>query len=431
MPQQKDVHPHGQRSATNPSESHQNCVCLYTQKSLYCILRENPGKALFELPARWTDEQAEFLGTRWEKLPACVTPRRTVASGTAPSQGHLNPSKTISTLCDGLTEILQPDPELSVSSSNPKEVAVKKVFETLWPKAFDEPHGPCELHLYFGRHAYLKAVKVNVLWDLARGEEKSCCSSPTSASTQFAARSSISTQPLPKYNPPTRPAIAYIDKGELTSARNKVFRIGNGPNGSPNEPALGLQKIMSGKLLPSKTDHDAYLVGVFLGMAQTHFYPPPPDTNKRELRMRGIMPDPGFHDLKLRIITHDNKTSEFIVYTGYVTRQFLQKFHDPFTAPCDSGSAASSGIKIEYTKVPVWPVLGLRERLGKALGHEVVGIFDPNLMETWEGDPKKEPGKEEDGMKKADKKRKRKLFAQPPSSNGDNFDEKNKRQRGR
>ncbi|RKK78139.1 hypothetical protein BFJ68_g17798 [Fusarium oxysporum] len=95
---------------------------------------------------------------------------------------------------------------------------------------------------------------------------------------------------------------------------------------------------------------------------------------------------------QLAILTHDTDTLEFIAYTGYVTKEFLEKFHNPFKAPLDDDDAAVSGLKIEYTKVPIWPILGLRERLGNALGQEVVGAFNPGDMETWEKEPEEHGG---------------------------------------
>jgi hypothetical protein len=127
-------------------------------------------------------------------------------------------------------------------------------------------------------------------------------------------------------------------------------------------------------------------------MAQKHFYPV---TRKRESRMspeQGIPPCPKFHDLNLWILTEDTETSELIVYKGNITKEFLERFHDPFKAPADDGEVSVSGLKIEYTRVPIWPILGLRERLGKALGEDVVGAFNPDEMETWEKDPEKEGG---------------------------------------
>lgn len=94
---------------------------------------------------------------------------------------------------------------------------------------------------------------------------------------------------------------------------------------------------------------------------------------------------PDFQDVKMRILTHDNETSEFLVYTGHVTAQFLDRFFDPSGAYYDEDGTIA-GMKVEFTRVPIWPILGLRERLGKALGEDIVGSFDLNQMETWEDD---------------------------------------------
>lgn len=190
--------------------------------------------------------------------------------------------------------------------------------------------------------------------------------------------------------------ICYISKTQLASVRTKIFRVASGPNRTRNETVLRLQQLRARMLVPSNSDHDAYFVGVFLGMAQKHFYPTPPLSGRRDSRIgnaiapgRGIPPCPNFHDIKLRILTHDTERAEFIVYTGNITKEFLEKFHNPFEAPADDDDAMVTGLKIEYTRVPIWPILGLKERLGQALGHEIVGSFNPNVMETWEKDPKK------------------------------------------
>jgi hypothetical protein len=75
------------------------------------------------------------------------------------------------------------------------------------------------------------------------------------------------------------------------------------------------------------------------------------------------------------ILTHGIDTSEFIVYTKYITKEFIEKFTIPFKAPLDNDDAAISGLKIEYTRVPIWPILALRGRLTEALGQEVIGAF--------------------------------------------------------
>jgi hypothetical protein len=78
------------------------------------------------------------------------------------------------------------------------------------------------------------------------------------------------------------------------------------------------------------------------------------------------------------ILTHGIDTSEFIVYTRYITKEFLEKFTIPFKALLDNDDAAISGLKIEYTRVPIWPILALQERLTEALGQDVVGAFKPD-----------------------------------------------------
>ncbi|KAH8669274.1 hypothetical protein BGZ61DRAFT_287569, partial [Ilyonectria robusta] len=69
--------------------------------------------------------------------------------------------------------------------------------------------------------------------------------------------------------------------------------------------------------------------------------------------------------------------------------EFLEKFRDPFKAPKGGDNTEVSGIRIDYARLPIWPILGLRERLGKALGRDVVRHFDPQEIETWEKDPEK------------------------------------------
>ncbi|EMT67186.1 hypothetical protein FOC4_g10000028 [Fusarium odoratissimum] len=301
------------------------------KNSLYDIFQQHAGTSLFVRPICWTDLHALLLGAKWEELPPCDTPQPLAAQGTPPSQGHLSPSNTIISLSNALTQILLPDPLHPILSSN----AVKSVLNTLWPTPFNKPH------------------------------------------------------------PANLPMICYVSKIQLASVRNNLFRVASGPGRTWNEPVFRLQQLRARMLVPSNSDHDAHFVGVFLGMAQKHFYPIPPISGRRDSRIspgQGIPPSPNFHDIKLKILTHDIDTSEFIVYTGHITKEFLEKFHDPFRAPAGDDDAIVSGLKIEYTRVPIWPILGLRERLGKALGQEIVGTFDPDKMETWEKDPEKPRG---------------------------------------
>ncbi|KAF5973469.1 hypothetical protein FBULB1_8294 [Fusarium bulbicola] len=356
-----------------PRKRHPQRIYRPAKNSLYDIFQQHAGTSLFVQPICWTDLHAQLLDAKWEELLPCDTPQPPGAPGTAPSQGHLSPSNTIIRLGNALTQILLPDP---LHPSN----AVKSVLKTLWPTPFNKPQYLPELHLYFGGRVYHRAVYAQLMWNYPSEKAKSSDSS-----------FNISKQSSPEYSPANLPMICYIGKTQLASVRNNLFRVA-----SWNEPVLRLQQLQARILVPSKSDHDAHFVGVFLGMAQKHFYPPPSAGGNYGSRIspgQGIPPSPNFHDIKLKVLTHDTDTSEFIVYTSHITKEFLEKFHDPFKAPARDGATMVSGLKIEYTRVPIWPILGLRERLGKALGQEIVGAFNPDEVERWEEDPEKPDSK--------------------------------------
>jgi len=175
-------------------------------------------------------------------------------------------------------------------------------------------------------------------------------------------------------------------------------------------------------LIPSNDDQDPHLVGIFLAMAQRHFYGLPHPSHRREHAWdpSGTRPEPTFQDLRLRILTHDNDTAEFIIYTATITAGFLHRFHDPVSAHVDH-TGQVPGMDIEYTRVPIWPILGLRERMGKALGQDMVGPFDPNEIVTWEDDD----DSDSDMLPSKAAKRKRKALSEVlnGSFEGDSCDE--------
>ncbi|KAM0227328.1 hypothetical protein ACHAPO_011628 [Fusarium lateritium] len=380
-----------QQPVVTPRKRRPQRIYRPAKNSLYDIFQQHAGTMLFVRPICWTDQHAQLLGARWEEQPPCDTPQPTAAPGTPPSRGHLDPSNTIMTISNALSQILMPDSMHPLLASN----AVKTVMTIMWPNAFGKTQFLPELNLYFGGRVYRDAVRAQILWNFPADETKSPYTSFKSVSTRPAESFNISTQSSPNQSPANMPMICYIGKTQLASVRNNLFRIASGPGRSWNEPVFRLQQLRARMLVPSNSDHDAHFVGVFLGMAQKHFYPSPPHTGRRDSRMspeQGIPPCPNFHDLKLKVLTHDTVTAEFIVHTGYITKEFLEKFHDPFKAPLNDDNAVVSGIKIEYTRVPIWPILGLRERLGKALGQEIVGPFNPDEIETWEKDPERPGG---------------------------------------
>lgn len=185
--------------------------------------------------------------------------------------------------------------------------------------------------------------------------------------------------------------LCYMGKAQLASIRRNMFRVLMAPGGKLNEPVYNLQQIRSKKVLPSNPDEDAHIAGIMLAMAQKHFY-----SNPRIMAVfrRGVSPAEDakpFCDLKLRVMTHDSDTHEFILYTGHITTTFLERFRRPHRKPTMEDPQGDMGLNIDYVRVPVWPILGLRERLGKALGEDLVGTFDPEAMETWEDDEVEEP----------------------------------------
>lgn len=352
--------------------------------SLRDILRQNAGTSLFVRPIGWTDLHAELLGVRFCELPACDTPRPCDLPGSPPTQGHMRPSHAITRLSEALTEILLPTSTLPKSSST----AVRAVLMTLWPAAFVKWQLFPELNLYFGDKVYHEAVRVQAMWNFP--------STPSALSSQSSV-ATISTRPAESYGPTSSnstahctanlPMLCYIGKNQLASIRKSIFRVAIGPDNNPNIPVQRLQQLRAKLLIPADTDRDAHFVGIFLAMAQRHFYTAPVPFARESYwsPRKGDSHRPDFQDVKMRILTHDNETSEFLVYTGHVTAKFLDRFYDPSSAPLDEDGTVA-GMKIEFTRVPIWPILGLRERLGKALGEDIVGPFDSSNMETWEDD---------------------------------------------
>lgn len=186
--------------------------------------------------------------------------------------------------------------------------------------------------------------------------------------------------------------VCYMGKAQLASIRRNMYRIHPGPDGLINEPVLSLQQKRSKNIQPKNPDEDAYIAGVLLAMAQKHFYARPHffSTFRKTAFSPGRDAKP-FRDVKVRLMTHDCETAEFIIYTATVTATFLERFRRPHRVPRSAETEDDLGMTINYARVPIWPILGLRERLGKALGEDVVGDFDPTVMETWEEDDVETP----------------------------------------
>ncbi|OAA78509.1 hypothetical protein LEL_05332 [Akanthomyces lecanii RCEF 1005] len=375
--------------------------------SVLDTLRRNSGTSLFVRPLCWTDQHAQLLGIQFNELPVCDTPMPVNEPGSPPSKGHMEPSQTIMTLSDTLTNILSHKIAHPLVVSN----AVRTVMSTLWPACFQFSFLVPELHLYFGDKVYREVARAQIMWTYPGGSYlPSQNSLDSSQSTQLT--DSHHASPSQESSTPRRhrltgqPMICYMGKAQLASIRRNMFRIMPGPNGQYNEPVYRLQQLRSKNFEPNNPDEDSHIAGIMLAMAQKHFY-----SNPRVLAIfrKGISPAVDarpFCDLKLRLMTHDTERAEFIVYTGHMTTTFLERFRRPHRMPPATDSDEEDlGLKIDYVRVPIWPILGLRERLGKALGEDLVGSFDPEAMETWEEDGVEAP-------KSSGSKRKRTALAE-------------------
>ncbi|KAL2132547.1 hypothetical protein VTI74DRAFT_3658 [Chaetomium olivicolor] len=147
----------------------------------------------------------------------------------------------------------------------------------------------------------------------------------------------------------------------------------------PRIHAISAERADSGQqpgdelLDPEDSDCDPYIVAILLVMAQSHFY------NKTSSR-----PPFSLHDVKVQVITHEGQgnASNFVVDTAVVPPEFLLRFMFPHKRPAED---SKSGLKISRTAVMLWPMLGLRERLAKALP-EIAGLSghnEPDRIRFW------------------------------------------------
>ncbi|OAA57558.1 hypothetical protein SPI_07217 [Niveomyces insectorum RCEF 264] len=408
--------------------------------SLYDIMRANSGASLFVLPILWTDVHARLL--RADFVPQEPAAPLTPASSSSSSSSSLRrgshpaprPSAVAEALSFDLTSLLCADDTRAFTKSR----AIKSVLSTLYLSAFSRAKSAAELDLHFGDRVFRGAVRVPVVWKGAIARDNN---DGDNATPDFASFDSAATRPLPSpYGHAASgaretndyfssrsssqrsagasgaaaaaaataattdgPLLAYINRSHLALIRQNLFRIAPGPRGGDhqNTPVARLQSLRSRMLVPCDLDRDAYLVGVFVALAQAHFYdnysndeflPRWASTSScwwannknngsggsghygrngnRNNSGRTTACVPDFHDVTLRILTHDDTTSDFIVYTAVVTAAFLQRFAAPTQATPD---VQASQLRITYVRVPVWPVLGLKVRLGHALGRDLVG----------------------------------------------------------
>lgn len=367
------------------------------QGSLYDIMREHSGTSLYVLPICWTDLHARLLKARFIEQDPVLTP---MPSSKSPSRNEPRPSQTAAGLSRDLTVLLSPE----LTRPFCKTRAIKSVLSTLFPATMSRPKTGGELDLYFGDRVFRKAVRVPMIWKRPECTTASFDSAVTRPATSFGKipSSSYETTGSSSWSCSTsqstrdEPMLAYINRAQLAFVRANLFRIVAGPDNGDrsNGPVSRLQQLRSKMLVPDNVEHDAHFVGILLAMAQAHFYesrsmqPSRSSSQSSRLSLGSQKDDPtkpDFHDVTVQLITHADESAEFIVYKAVVTAAFLRRFSSPTRLPMLE-ALSDCGMNVEYTKVPIWPVLGLKERLGKALGREIAGDLPPDdeSIETWE-----------------------------------------------
>ncbi|KAF5716585.1 hypothetical protein FGLOB1_2507 [Fusarium globosum] len=298
------------RSAIRPREG-----------SLWWILRQHPGQALFQKPDRWSDLHNKVLGVSWYELKTDDTLR------------------TISVNEEDIAKLQDYVPELLKARYKDKFTALLQMtLETLWPEVFSMSNIPAVFDIRFDTRIYKKAVKVDAAW-------VSQSRSPASISRS-----------------PNENAKQASHLGQMLICYAEMRRWLRPKSLTENDPIKRLNRLRHNLLLSPNPHHDARFVGILLAMAQSGFYA---QSSTERLPVN-------FTDTKMRIITLDRDAGEFIVYKGHITKEFLIAFDAPFEAELNEEIRLRDPT-ITYTRVPLRPVLDLKRRLGKALGREIVG----------------------------------------------------------
>ncbi|KAJ2898037.1 hypothetical protein MKZ38_004205 [Zalerion maritima] len=351
--------------------------------SLYGSMRKNAGTPLFVMPICWVDQHANLLNASWTELPPSTTPVPTPASKAQLKQ----PSVAASNLSRELTTLLSSDTLRPFA----KLRAVKDIMNTLFPATMSRPRSAAELDIHVGSRTVKKAVRLQVAWKSPETPisltsfDSAATLSADAFGSQRPSQYTTSQSQLSRNQADT--VLAYMNRAHLATVRQHLFRIVPHPSQTVNVPVSRLQQLRSKMLVPANPDHDAHFVAIFVAMAQRQLYGEPGSASSSQSsqgstrstkRTKG---SPAFRDIKVQFMTTDDEAADFICYTAVVSEGLLRKFHSPYRVP--RGATVSDGIDITYTRVPIWPVLGLKERLGKALGCGIAGDIGEDDFETW------------------------------------------------
>ncbi|KAK1760229.1 hypothetical protein QBC47DRAFT_2493 [Echria macrotheca] len=354
--------------------------------SIYHSLMIHANESLFVLPVMWTDRHTELLGVRFLERPPILTPVPANVPGRWIEPSDLARSITRELHVLSRVEKKQPASARLLRKTN----AIKHILNSFFPP-LPRPRANLDLDLFFGNKVYRHAVRAHCIWKTVNGVNSHYGAGLTKYPNLY-----WGDDHTVDYAP-HQPLLAYLSRSQMKVVREHLFKVVRGPGGAPNEPVKRLLKLRSKMLMPDREEQDVYIAALLIAMAQNHFYRPtsmPKEPGSQE----GIPPPkvttvahPQFREIKVQVIMHEEGTSNwpnFIVYSTVFTKEFLERLRYPEKAcGVTSGFEYPEGIEIDYTNVPFFPLLGLKERLAKALGREVGGdphYWDPEKIEFWD-----------------------------------------------
>ncbi|KAI1110625.1 hypothetical protein F5Y14DRAFT_346016 [Nemania sp. NC0429] len=310
--------------------------------SLFDIMHDNAGLSLFVPPLFWTDHHTRLLDCRFVQVPPMATqgplsrppPRSSQAFPLKSSLPTSLSGDDISAMYEALTVLMSPN-QLQKS----KNTSMKNLMSQLYPHKLTEPGEGGNLPMEFGNRRYFDAVGYQLVWDHKMPNYFPFGSTPPRK--QLGGKS---------------PILAYIVSPSNLDwqRRTRYFVTYLGPGGVLNIPVHRWNHLRYKQLRAKDPNENAYLVGCIIAMAQNK-------SQGSRIFGRGT---------RVNLISIEEETKSFIVYKTTVSAAFLAKFHDPAATP-----AGNSELVVEYTKVPTWPLMGLKERLSNALGVEFQDSF--------------------------------------------------------
>jgi hypothetical protein len=363
--------------------------------SIYDIMRQHASTSLYVMPMCWTDLHTKLLDVTFVHRAPIVYP----VPGPVPDA-----DRKITMMATGIGAQLSALLDRECSRLTYKQTAIKELLSAFFPETLARPTTSPEISLYFGARAYPKAVRCPVLWnDEADVDINSSFMSTTTVAADSATRESVSPQPESQRpsRHPQRGILAYVNRELLDTQRRTMYRVAQFPGSNkPNLPILGLQKTRGKNLQPANIDKDPHFIGLIIALAQSLIYTEAKarTASHQPSRAGSILTDeeshPDFKDVPVRLITVDEEKRDFIVYTAEVSAEFLQRFENPSQVPRPRSALDNSnrlGLTINYRRIPIWPIFGLKERMAKALGPDLAGdmtYYDEQnadeTMELWE-----------------------------------------------